>query len=122
MAHGGNAIDATVAALFTLTVVEPMMVGIFGGGTALIRLADGRELVIDGLPTAPAMTRPDSYTPVSDNWPDYMETEGRANRVGAKAVAVPGNLMAWCEIASALRPARLADADGAGDSPCGAGL
>ena len=28
-----------------------------------------------------------------------METEGRANRVGAKAIAVPGNLMAWCEIA-----------------------
>ena len=99
MAQGGNAVDATVAALFTLTVVEPMMVGIFGGGTAVIRLADGRELVIDGLATAPAMTRPDSYTPVSDTWPDYMETEGRANRVGAKAIAVPGNLMAWCEIA-----------------------
>jgi len=48
MAQGGNAIDATVAALFTLTVVEPMMVGIFGGGAAVIRLADGRELVIDG--------------------------------------------------------------------------
>jgi len=60
MAPGGNAIDATVAALFTLTVVEPMMVGIFGGGAAVIRLADGRELVIDGLATAPAMTRPDS--------------------------------------------------------------
>jgi gamma-glutamyltranspeptidase / glutathione hydrolase len=99
MAQGGNAIDAAIAALFTLTVVEPMMVGIFGGGTAVIRLADGRELVIDGLATAPAMTRPDSYTPVSDQWPDYMETEDRANRVGAKAIAVPGNLMAWCEIA-----------------------
>jgi gamma-glutamyltranspeptidase/glutathione hydrolase len=99
MAQGGNAIDATVAALFTLTVVEPMMVGIFGGGAAVIRLADGRELVIDGLATAPAMTRPDSYVPVSDQWPDYMETKGRENRVGAKAVAVPGNLMAWCEIA-----------------------
>ena len=99
LARGGNAIDATVAALFTLTVVEPMMVGIFGGGTAVIRLADGRETVIDGLSTAPAMARPDSYVPVSDQWPDYMETEGRANRVGPKAIAVPGNLKAWCEIA-----------------------
>lgn len=98
MAAGGNAIDATVAALFALTVVEPMMVGIFGGGTAVIRLADGRETVIDGLATAPAVARPDSYRPVSDTWPDYMETQGRENRVGPKAVAVPGNLKAWCEV------------------------
>ena len=97
LAMGGNAIDATIAALFTLTVVEPMMVGIYGGGTALIRLADGREVIIDGLATAPADARPDSYSPVSDSWPDYMETEGRRNRVGASAVPVPGNLKAWCE-------------------------
>lgn len=98
-AEGGNAIDATVAALFALTVVEPMMVGIFGGGVAVIRLADGRELVLDGLATAPALARPDSFAPVADTWPDYMETEGRANRVGAKAIAVPGNLRSWCEAA-----------------------
>jgi gamma-glutamyltranspeptidase/glutathione hydrolase len=99
LAAGGNAVDATVAALFTLTVVEPMMVGIFGGGTALIRLADGQEIILDGLSTAPAITRPDSYTPVSHTWPTYMETEGYANRVGPKAIAVPGNLKAWCEVA-----------------------
>ena len=97
MAAGGNAIDATVAALFTLTVVEPMMVGIFGGGVAVIRLADGRITTIDGLSTAPAACRSDSYKPVSDRWPDYMETEGRRNAVGAAAVAVPGTLKAWCE-------------------------
>ncbi|WP_426959538.1 gamma-glutamyltransferase [Muricoccus radiodurans] len=97
MAAGGNAIDATIAALFTLTVVEPMMVGFFGGGVALIRLADGREVVLDGLSTAPAAARPDMYRAIADTWPDYMETEGRANRVGATAVAVPGTLQAWCE-------------------------
>lgn len=99
LAAGGNAIDAAVASLFTLTVVEPMMVGIFGGGAALIRLADGREIVLDGLSTAPAAARPDSFTPISDVWPDYMEAKGRANRVGPQAVAVPGTLKAWCEAA-----------------------
>lgn len=101
LAAGGNAADATVAALFTLTVVEPMMVGIFGGGAAVIRTADGTETVIDGLCTAPAAARPDSFTPVSDDWPDYMETAGRENRVGPKAIAVPGNLRAWCELLEA---------------------
>ncbi|WP_204307338.1 gamma-glutamyltransferase, partial [Enterobacter hormaechei] len=76
MAAGGNAVDASVAALFALTVVEPMMVGILGGGVALIRLADGREIALDGLSTAPAAARPDSFTPISDVWPDYMEAKG----------------------------------------------
>ncbi|WP_119419189.1 gamma-glutamyltransferase [Desertibaculum subflavum] len=97
LAAGGNAIDAAVAALFTLTVVEPMMVGIFGGGMAHIRLADGRHTVLDGLSTAPLAATPDLYRPVSDTMPYYMEVEDRENTVGPKAVAAPGTLKGWCQ-------------------------
>ncbi len=109
MAGGGNAADATVAALFALTVVEPMMVGIFGGGCTVIHAADGTEVAIDGLCTAPAACRPDVFTPVSDTWPDYMETVGRENRVGIRAIAVPGNLRAWCELLARFGRCRLGD-------------
>ena len=93
---GGNAIDAAVAALFALTVVEPMMVGVLGGGIAHIRPSGGRHVVLDGLSTAPAAAHGAMYEAVSDELPRHRETEGRANRVGPLAVAVPGALAGWC--------------------------
>ena len=98
LAAGGNAVDAAVAALFALSVVEPMMVGIFGAGHAQLLLGGGGHTVIDGYTTAPAAARPDMYRPLSDTWPDYMETRGRENTVGVKAIGVPGTLAGWCEM------------------------
>src|SRR5690349_18818032 len=109
LAAGGNAIDAAVAALFTLTVVEPMMVGILGGGLAHIRLADGTHRVIDGLPCAPLAARPDTYRPISDKLPDYLDVEGRENTVGPKAVAAPGALKGWCDALARFGTMPLAD-------------
>jgi gamma-glutamyltranspeptidase/glutathione hydrolase len=97
LAAGGNAVDAAIGALFALTVVEPMMVGIFGAGITHLRLADGRHLVIDNYTTAPAASRPDMYRPVSDTWPDYLRAEGDVNLVGLLSVGVPGTLKAWAE-------------------------
>jgi gamma-glutamyltranspeptidase / glutathione hydrolase len=97
LAAGGNAIDAAIAAFFTLTVVEPMMVGILGGGMAHIRLADGTHTIIDNQGTAPAATGPSTYTPDPNASPGTMDTIGRKNAVGPTAVAVPGNLKGWCE-------------------------
>ncbi len=97
LAAGGNAIDAAIATLFALTVVEPMMVGIVGGGTGHIRLADGSHLVLDGMSTVPLSGRPDMYVPAGDGSPEDYTTVDRRNRVGPSAVAAPGSLRGWCE-------------------------
>lgn len=97
LAGGGNAIDAAIAAFFTLTVVEPMMVGVLGGGMAHIRTADGKHHVIDGQSTAPIATGSTTFTPDPNAAPGSMDTIDRKNAVGPTAVAAPGNLMGWCE-------------------------
>ncbi|MFQ5380314.1 MAG: gamma-glutamyltransferase [Dehalococcoidia bacterium] len=98
LAAGGNAIDAAVASLFVLTVVEPMMVGIFGAGMSTIRLAGGDHAAINNYAVAPAAAGPTMYRTRSDTWPDYQEVEGRENDVGPLAVGVPGTLKGWSEM------------------------
>lgn len=109
LAAGGNAVDGAIAALFALTVVEPMMVGILGGGMAHLRLPDGRHTVIDGLSTAPAAARADMFTPAEPANAMNFEATGRANIVGSLSVAVPGNLRAWCETLARFGSMSLAD-------------
>ncbi|HEY7034253.1 MAG TPA: gamma-glutamyltransferase family protein [Thermomicrobiales bacterium] len=92
---GGNAIDAAVVAGFVLGVVEPMMSGVGGGGILAVRLADGRVVVIEHAPQAPAAATPDMFTLVGEGtagfygWPSV---EGNANIVGPRAIAVPGTV------------------------------
>lgn len=94
LALGGNAVDAAVATLFALSVVEPMMVSPFGAGFFVIR--DGRSgavATIDNYATVPAAATADMFRPIPDNL-DY-ETEGKENDIGYLAVAVPGALRGW---------------------------
>lgn len=109
LAAGGNAIDAAIATLFTLTVVEPMMVGIIGGGMAHIRLADGSHRFIDGQSTAPAAVRDTTYTSKPGSAHDVFDTVGDETLCGPKAVAVPGSLKAWCETLRRFGTMSLAD-------------
>jgi gamma-glutamyltranspeptidase / glutathione hydrolase len=109
LAAGGNAIDAAIATLFTLTIVEPMMVGMLGGGMAHLRISDGRHVVIDGLSTAPLAAGPATYKPLETGQPYSLEVEGRENAVGAKAIATPGTLKAWCETLARFGTMPLAD-------------
>jgi gamma-glutamyltranspeptidase/glutathione hydrolase len=94
LVSGGNAVDAAVATLFALTVVEPMMVTPFGAGFFLIR--DGRSgeiSAIDNYATVPAAATPDMFEPVPGNL-DY-ETVGKENDIGYRSVATGGNLKGW---------------------------
>ncbi len=97
LAMGGNAMDAAVASAFALSVVEPMMIGIFGAGFInFYNALDGGFVHIDNYSVAPHAAAPDMYETLSDTWPDYMETAGRANLVGYRSVGVPGALKGWC--------------------------
>jgi gamma-glutamyltranspeptidase / glutathione hydrolase len=109
LAAGGNAVDAAIAGLFTLSVVEPMMVGILGGGMFHLRLPDGRHVVIDNQSRAPVSTGPTTYTPDPNAAPGTMDALGRANALGPTAVASPGNLKGWCEVLERFGTFPLAD-------------
>jgi gamma-glutamyltranspeptidase/glutathione hydrolase len=109
LASGGNAIDAAIATLFTLTVVEPMMIGIIGGGMAHIRTADGSHRFIDGQSTVPSAVAPDTYRSKAGSAHDAFNTVDDENLTGPKAVAVPGSLKAWCETLRRFGTMSLAD-------------
>ena len=109
LSAGGNAVDAAIAALFTLTVVEPMMVGLLGGGFANLRLPDGRQTILEGQSSCPMAVDATSFTPDPHAAPGALDAVGRRNSVGRASVATPGNLMAWCEMLS--RHGRLSLAD-----------
>ncbi len=90
---GGNAVDAAVSTMFALTVVEPMMVTIFGAGFVNIRWANGECTTIDNYAVTPKASKPDMFHPIG-NPIDHL-VEGNENATGHKAVAVGGTLKGW---------------------------
>ncbi|MFB0558496.1 MAG: gamma-glutamyltransferase [Candidatus Bathyarchaeia archaeon] len=98
LARGGNAFDAAVASLFALTVVEPMMVSMFGAGFFVFRDGKtGRIETLDNYAVAPKVATEDMFMPVEKRKPgQYLfETVGRENMVGHLSVATPGALKGW---------------------------
>ncbi|HYJ72384.1 MAG TPA: gamma-glutamyltransferase, partial [Actinomycetota bacterium] len=90
--HGGNAVDAAVAAAATLGVTEAYSAGIGGGGFMVVYLAGKRRVVtIDGRETAPAAFREDSFIDPATGAPIPF-----AERVtSGLGVGVPGTLATW---------------------------
>jgi gamma-glutamyltranspeptidase/glutathione hydrolase len=91
---GGNAIDAAVATMFALSVVEPMMTSIFGAGFLTIRLADGTLTTIDNYGTVPQAATDTMFRPIPGSLDNAVEDA--LNETGYLAVSTPGTLLGWC--------------------------
>ena len=90
--HGGNAVDAAVAAAATLGVTEAYSAGIGGGGFMVVYLAGKRRVVtIDGRETAPAAFGEDSFIDPATGAP-IPSAERITSGLG---VGVPGTLATW---------------------------
>jgi gamma-glutamyltranspeptidase/glutathione hydrolase len=90
MKHGGNAIDAALAAALTLGVVDGHNSGIGGGCFILIHTADGKNIAIDGRETAPAAATRDMYI-------RNGQADTSLSQTGPLASGVPGALAAYAD-------------------------
>jgi gamma-glutamyltranspeptidase/glutathione hydrolase len=83
---GGTAVDAAIATLLALNVVEPQSSGIGGGGYMVYSERGGGPITYDGREIAPAAATPDWWLVNGEPMP-FGEAQP-----GGKSVGVPGNL------------------------------
>lgn len=105
LARGGNAMDAAVTTALVLSVVEPWLSGIGGGGFLIWRSASGEARSLDFSMISPNGIRPQDYPlkPGKDgDWFDWPTVEGNRNLIGVHSICVPGAVAGLSEALSTL--------------------
>jgi gamma-glutamyltranspeptidase / glutathione hydrolase len=88
---GGSAIDAAIAAVLVLGVVEPYSAGLGGGGFAMVYdAANDRVTALDFRERAPLAAHREMYLKATPEPGQPAIVDRLASRVGWRAVAVPG--------------------------------
>jgi gamma-glutamyltranspeptidase / glutathione hydrolase len=97
---GGNAADAAVAAAAAVSVTEPLMSSVGGGGFALVRDTSGRAELIDYYDVMPGKGLPASAFGAGGAPQTMILKYGAGVRsiVGGASSAVPGSLRGWEKI------------------------
>ena len=97
---GGNAADAAVAAAAAVSVTEPLLSSIGGGGFALVRDPSGDAELIDYYDAMPGKGLPASAFGAGGNPQTVVLKYGAGvnSTVGGASVAVPGALRGWEEL------------------------
>ena len=97
---GGNAADAAVAAAAAVSVTEPLLSSIGGGGFALVRDPSGDAELIDYYDAMPGKGLPASAFGAGGNPQTVILKYGAGvnSIVGGASVAVPGALRGWEEV------------------------
>ncbi|RYE65818.1 MAG: gamma-glutamyltransferase, partial [Rhizobiaceae bacterium] len=118
LSRGGNAMDAAVTTALTLSVVEPWLSGV-GGGGFLLR-ADGQDGRVDTLDFNVRSSRnidPAEYPVVAGrdgDWFDWPQVRDDRNLIGYSSICLPGAIAGLSEalerfgtisFAEALQPA-----------------
>ena len=86
--EGGSAVDAALAMMLALTVVEPQSSGIGGGGFMAVHdAATGKITTIDGRETAPSAAVPERFLDASGAPLPFVQAVP-----GGLSVGVPGNV------------------------------
>jgi len=86
--NGGNAFDALLAAKFASFITEPMLTTLAGGGTGLVRTADGKTKSLDFVAEYPGLEKRIDKPPIPIDVDFGDQTQ--IYRIGYPSIATPG--------------------------------